>query len=258
MAVIALRLGGPLQAWGSPQRLDRWRRTEQAPTKSAVVGIVAAALGRLRGADISDLAALRFGVRADRPGERIEDFHTVSSIFDDKGRFAPGRGRLPTAAGGYLSADVSTKITCRHYLADACFVAALEGDDETVRAADEALTRPAFPLYLGRRSCPPDRPLRLGVHDGTLEEVLASLPWKATPRRGDPAHIHCETLVEDPTGDLVSADQPRSFHPVSRSYGRRTSKVFAITLVNPEAAGDGVDGVDGVDGEHDPMALLGE
>ena len=250
MSVLALRLGGPLQAWGSPQRLDAWRRTEHTPTKSAVVGIAAAALGRRRNADLSDLAALRFGVRADRPGGLIEDFHTVSSIFDDKGRLAPGRGRLPTAAGGHLSAEVSTKITRRHYLADACFVAALEGEYETVRAVDEALASPAFPLYLGRRCCPPDRPLRLGVYDGTLEEVLASLSWQATPRRGDPDHIHCEVLVEDPAGDLVSVDQPRGFHPVSRSYGRRASKAYAVTLPNPTAAG-------GVGDGHDPMALLG-
>ena len=250
MVVVALRLGGPLQSWGSPQRLDSWRRTEQAPTKSAVIGIAAAAFGRRRDADVSDLAALRFGVRADRPGERIEDFHTVSSIFDAKGQVAPGRGRLPTAADGHLSADVSTKITRRHYLADACFVAALEGEDEAVRAIDDALACPAFPLYLGRRSCPPDRPLRLGVYDGTLEEVLASLPWQATPRRGDPDHIYCEVLVEDPLGDIVSVDQPRGFHPVSRSYGRRASKAFPVTLPNPVGAG-------GVGDGHDPMALLG-
>jgi CRISPR system Cascade subunit CasD len=250
MAVLALRLGGPLQAWGSAQRLDGWRRTEQTPTKSAVVGIVAAALGRRRDADIADLATLRFGVRSDRLGEWTEDFHTVSSIFDEKGRFTPGRGRLPKAAGGYLSADVSTKITRRHYLADACFVAALEGEERTVRAADAALARPAFPLYLGRRCCPPDRPLRLGVYDGTLEEVLTSLPWQATPRRSDPGLIACEALVEDPAGDVVSTDQPRGFHPVSRSYIRRVSKAYPVTLPNPAAPGGLSDG-------HDPMALLG-
>lgn len=249
--VLALRLGGPLQSWGTAQRLDDWRRTEQVPTKSAVVGLVAAALGLRRDADLSAQAALRFGVRADRAGERIEDFHTVSSLFDDKERLSPGRGRLPKASGGYLPADVSTKITRRHYLADACFVAALEGDDETVVSADRALRQPVYPPYLGRRSCPPDRPVALGVFDGTLEEVLRSLPWQATRRPTDPAEVTCEVIVEDAAGELISMDQPQSFHPIGRAYAWRTARSFTVTLQAAEA--DKRD-----PGEHDPFELLGE
>ena len=249
--VLALRLGGPLQSWGSAQRLDDWRRTEHVPTKSAVVGLVAAALGLRRDADPRVLAALRFGVRSDRAGERLEDFHTVSSLFDDNARLSPGRGRLPKASGGYLSADVSTKITRRHYLADACFVAALEGDEETVVSADLALRRPVYPPYLGRRSCPPDRPIALGVFDGSLEEVLGSMPWQATRRLGDPAEVSCEVIVEDPEGELISMDQPLSFHPIGRAYARRMAHSFTVTLYDPAAEDRGP-------GKHDPFEFLEE
>lgn len=76
MSVLLLRLAGPLQAWGSAARFAR-RTTESAPTKSGVIGLLAAAQGRPREADLSDLAALRFGVRIDQPGTRVRDFQTA-------------------------------------------------------------------------------------------------------------------------------------------------------------------------------------
>ncbi|MEV6973738.1 type I-E CRISPR-associated protein Cas5/CasD [Kitasatospora sp. NPDC093806] len=75
-AVLLLRLAAPLQAWGAGSRFDR-RGTQPHPTKSGVVGLAAAALGRDRAEDVGDLAALRFGVRADRPGTPVHDYHVV-------------------------------------------------------------------------------------------------------------------------------------------------------------------------------------
>ena len=250
MSVLALRLGGPLQAWGGSQRLDRYRRTERFPTKSAVIGLLAAALGRPRDAGVDDLVALRFGVRADRPGEVLRDFHTLSSLFDEKGSFTPGGGRLPTASGGYRSAATSTQVTERFYLSDACFVAGLEGAPSLLATLDDALRFPAFPLYLGRRSCPPDRPLRLGIHDGSLLEVLGSLAWQAGAENAfDAPSVRCEAVVEDPLGDRELVDEVRSFHPIHRSYSRRRVRHHELDVANPTAIHGG---------SPDPMALLEE
>ena len=251
MTVLALRLGGPLQSWGTSQRLDRFRRTERFPTKSALVGLLAAALGRSRADAVDNLGALRFGVRADRPGEVLRDFHTLSSLFDDKGRFTPTAGRLPTASGGYRSAATSIQVTERFYLTDACFVAGFEGDAAFLGELDEALRFPAFPLYLGRRSCPPDRPLRLGIHDGTLLEVLSSIAWQAGGGRngGGPA-VTCEAVFEDPSGDREVIDEVRNFHPIHRSYGRRRVRHNELAVPNPAAAISTQ--------PHDPMSLLEE
>ena len=65
MAVLLLRLAAPLQAWGDESKFET-RRTMPYPTKSGVVGMVAAALGRSRSESVSDLTALGFGVRIDR------------------------------------------------------------------------------------------------------------------------------------------------------------------------------------------------
>ena len=67
MSTLLLRLAGPLQSWGDSSRFTR-RETRAEPTKSGVLGLLAAAQGRRRTDPILDLAALRFGVRIDQPG----------------------------------------------------------------------------------------------------------------------------------------------------------------------------------------------
>jgi CRISPR system Cascade subunit CasD len=218
-----------------------------------VLGLVAAALGRGRTDPIEDLVALRFGVRGDRPGEVVRDFHTLSSLFNDEGKFAPGEGRLPTASGGHRSTATSTQVTERFYLADACFVAGLEGDAAMLSQLDGALRRPVFPIYLGRRSCPPDAPVRLGVHDGDLLQVLGSIPWQGgvgIARAG--ALVHCEAVIEDSEGDRELVDEVRSFDSIHRSYGRRRVRHHYLEVPNP------VGSARTEANDHDPIALLEE
>ena len=74
MSTLLLRLAAPLQAWGTDSKFEV-RRTNREPSKSGVIGLLAAALGLRRDADLSKLSALRFGVRVDRNGEVIKDFH---------------------------------------------------------------------------------------------------------------------------------------------------------------------------------------
>lgn len=251
MTVLALRLSGPLQSWGSSQRLEAHRRTERFPTKSAVLGILAAALGRSRSDPIDDLAALRFGVRIDRAGEVITDFHTISSLFDEKGRYNPSEGRLPTASGGHRSTETSTRVSVRHYLVDACFVAGIEGDEGSLGGLDEALRAPVFPPYLGRRSCPPDAPLRLGLHKGSLLEVLTILPWEGgTSAQRDGPVVLCEVVLDDPEGTREQVDEVRCFDPVYRSYGRRRVRHTYVEVTNPRSESPAASA------PHDPMALL--
>ena len=105
MATLLLRLAAPLQSWGSDSKFET-RKTDREPTKSGVVGLLAAALG-LRRDDTEGLArlnGLRFAVRADQEGSLLVDFHTAKSR------------------------DTSY-VTYRHYLQDAVFLAGLECGD---------------------------------------------------------------------------------------------------------------------------------
>ncbi|MFD7066322.1 type I-E CRISPR-associated protein Cas5/CasD [Streptomyces sp. NPDC059913] len=74
--VLLVRLAGPLQSWGIVGRFAR-RDTHSRPTKSGVIGLCAAALGLPREKPLGELAEVRFGVRADRPGTSLRDYHTV-------------------------------------------------------------------------------------------------------------------------------------------------------------------------------------
>ncbi|MEW5355802.1 type I-E CRISPR-associated protein Cas5/CasD [Streptomyces sp. 16-176A] len=74
--VLFIRLAGPLQSWGITGRFAR-RDTHSRPTKSGVIGLCAAALGLPREEPLGELAEMLFGVRADRPGTPLRDYHTV-------------------------------------------------------------------------------------------------------------------------------------------------------------------------------------
>ncbi|MBB1255659.1 type I-E CRISPR-associated protein Cas5/CasD [Streptomyces alkaliterrae] len=229
MSVLLLQLAGPLQSWGSSARFAR-RTTETTPTKSGVLGLLAAAQGRPRTADLSDLAALRFGVRVDQPGTRVRDFHTAHHQVTDK--------PMP--------------ISERFYLADAVFLTALEGDTELIETLHTAVQAPHYLPYLGRRSCPPSRRLDLGVrHDITLEAALREHEWLASPwyrRRADRLGIGelvtvVDSGVNDPPGD-TQRDQPVSFDPRRRTYALRTVRHGTVPRRRAVVPA------------HDPTALL--
>ncbi len=209
MAVLALRLAGPLQSWGDSSRFTQ-RLTRSEPTKSGVLGLLSAADGRRRTAPVEDLAELLFGVRVDQPGRLVRDFQTAIRWQD------PKRPSMP--------------LSYRFYLADAVFVAGVEGDRSLLDALDSAVREPAFPLYLGRRSCPVSGRVSLGVHDGPVEDVLRHLDWEASMwhrrRQGRTADLPlyldaAATTASHDTVTEVVRDVPHSFDPARRDYGWR-------------------------------------
>lgn len=160
MPTLLLRLQGPMQSWGTRSRFD-YRDTWPYPTKSGVVGLLAAALGRDREEDISDLAALRMGVRVDRKGVLKADYQTAKEVL---------------AADGGALRDVQS---WRYYLADAVFLVGLEGAGELLEKLHRALLNPRFPLFLGRKSYVPSPPpyLKDGLRPESLEEALKNYPY---------------------------------------------------------------------------------
>ena len=150
MNTLLLRLAGPMQSWGTQSRFTE-RDTGREPSKSGVVGLLCAALGRPRTEPVDDLAALRMGVRVDRAGALLVDYQTAGG--------AHRRGEtygVAMAEGG----TGGTVVSRRAYLADADFVVGLAGDDlGLLRELDAALARPVWPLCLGRKAFPPGVPV---------------------------------------------------------------------------------------------------
>src|SRR5262249_22676388 len=142
--VLVLRLAGPLQSWGYTGQFNR-RETRPEPTKSGIVGLLAAAQGRSRQADILDLVDLELGVRVDQPGTLLLDYHTVS---DYRGVPLPTAAVNAKGAQKLTSPSKHTHVTKRFYLQDAVFVAAIRGPRILIKALEQALRSPAFPLAL--------------------------------------------------------------------------------------------------------------
>lgn len=221
MTTLLLRLAAPMQAWGTASRFA-YRFTDPQPSKSAVIGLLAAAQGRRRSEPIEDLLALRFGVRCDQPGTLVRDFQTARPLDE----------------------SYSLPLTYRFYLGDAAFVAAVEGNDSLIGALAEALRRPAFPLYLGRRSCPPGQPILLGLRQGSFDHVLRSTsqisgaPWIAAEwyRRRQGSSVKLE-IVRDAVNDekpmSTASDMPISFDPNHRRYRMRDVVRETCVVNNP-------------------------
>jgi len=203
MSTLLLRLAAPIQAWGADSKFDR-RITSREPTKSGVIGMLAAALGRRRDEPIDDLAKLGFGVRIDQPGQLLKDFHTT---------------RHTVSKPPYVSV--------RYYLMDAVFLVGLEGASNLLSKLEAAISEPVFPLYLGRRSCPPAGRISLGQRETDLERALREELWQASDwycsRQLKSDKPHYLTLVIDSAevGANRQRDIPLSFSQDHRQHAYR-------------------------------------
>jgi CRISPR system Cascade subunit CasD len=210
-SLLVLRLEGPLQSWGLRARWDV-RDTGDEPSKSAVIGLLGCALGypsfdpRLETLERS----LRMGVREEHPGRRITDFQTIS-------------GLIPKAEGGF-KVDPSTIISPRTYLQDAAFLVLLDGTSAVLASCEEALRRPHWPIYLGRKSCPPSRPVLIGLTDAyaSLADGLARHPWD-WEGRDDSEPKALRFVLEDESGEYLRPDRLRT-NP-ARMYDSRAVAV---------------------------------
>lgn len=181
MKNMLLTLKGPMQSWGTSSRFTK-RRTSSEPSKSGIIGLLAAAQGRRRVDPIEDLVDLKMAVRIDQPGTRERDFHTTHSLVENgtKETIVYTRSDLDKLSDAEKK-KIKYTLTDRYYLADAVFVVGLSGETSLIEALNEALLKPRFPLYLGRRAFPPMTPLRPKLSEGNLVDELAAYPWQAAP-----------------------------------------------------------------------------
>ena len=184
------------------------------PPKSALVGMVAAALGIERG-DAGAHEALNrcgFAVQSLHQGASLRDFHTVQSVPESVTGTAT-RGAAIARAGR----KVHTLVTIRDYRTDIAMRAAMWADAPrwTLAEIARALRAPEFPLCIGRRSCPlasPTSPLL--VRAQTPLEALAESAapiWMPSVRPGivctDPFPGGSPDRVERRPGEVLSRAQ---------------------------------------------------
>jgi CRISPR system Cascade subunit CasD len=232
MSVLMLRLAGPMQSWGTQSRFIV-RDTGLEPSKSGVVGLLCAALGWPRDREqfpvnghdmaVEQLArSVRMGVRVDRSGTVACDYHTAGGErragsmlgHDDKGK--PIAYAVPTADGKASK----TVVSHRYYLADADFLVALEADPTLLTTIANAVAAPAWPVFLGRKSFVPGRPVYTGQPvDDELTHALETTPWPQRPNESPPDQLRVVMETDFGVGPEVRHDVPLSF--ARRSFAPR-------------------------------------
>lgn len=233
MSTLLLRLAGPMQSWGSGDRFTV-RFTGREPTKSGVIGLVCAALGRPRSESVDDLARLVMGVRVEHEGAVMRDYHTTGGVHRKGEKY-----RFLRPDGSPVDHPV---LSYRYFLADADFLVGLEGDDDGQLAQIEgALKSPRWQLALGRKAFVPGLPVYLpggGLRPGLdLLEALAGEEWPMPGahrerRRAGRASIGVRIVREVGPGETndVRMDQPYGAAFQDRTFGPRW-----VTLVPARA-----------------------
>jgi len=243
---LIMQLYGPLASWGE-QAVGEVRRSAAHPSKSAVLGLCAAAQGIRREDDGTHDALvhrLKFGVKVLAPGLLMTDYHTVQAPPHNK-----KTKHLYTRRDELREPKLGTLLSSREYRQDALALAALwqqDGGSEMVNAIAAALVTPVFHLYLGRKSCPLSVPLNPRVIQApslvmafeAYPEPLLSAEYPLSERIGE----RRTTLYWEPCDKNGMADQPHDMsvvrydQPLSRTRWQFTSRDETVRFVDRSEA----------------------
>lgn len=228
MKTLTIKLAGPLQSYGDQATFDH-RTTYSQPSKSAIVGMIAAALGYERtDPRIKKLNSLLFTTRTDQQGKLITDFQTVKS-----------------------ERNAHRKLTYRQYWSDAIFMVAIASENEQlIDQIAHALKHPVFQLFLGRRGCPMTNLPEIKTYNNqTPIDVLKSLPWQAAKwyqkqlsyqesaqvKLTADAELLPNTpnkLVKDVIGSLDPAHRYYTYRPVATTFISLENLAFKVPKVD--------------------------
>ncbi len=174
---LLFRLYGPMAAWGDIA-VGEQRPSHGHPSKSAIIGLLAAALGIRRDEEEKHNklnSEVNFATRVDVSGELLRDYHTTQTPPQIRNRV------FYTRHDELAAEKLNTILSQRDYRTDACYTVALwlntESASGSLQLFERALRQPKFVLYLGRKSCPPGLPLAPQIVQAeTLKQAFENLP----------------------------------------------------------------------------------
>ena len=209
MKTLLLKFAGPLQSWGTDSKFET-RYTDFYPSKSAVIGMIAASFGYRRHEDekIKKLNDLDFAVRVDQRGNLLRDYQ-IATAYKPDGRFE------------------RNYVTNRYYLEDAIFVVAIGGEDNFIDQIEQSLKNPYFQTFFGKRSNPINPDFIIDKTNLGVIESLENLSWQAGNwyKRDfkDKSKVDLEVYID---GDLLEEsvskfrkDRVESFSQKNRRFG---------------------------------------
>ncbi|NLN52653.1 MAG: type I-E CRISPR-associated protein Cas5/CasD [Clostridiaceae bacterium] len=234
MKTLLLKLAGPLQSWGTRSHFET-RHTDFYPSKSAIIGMIAAGFGYHRNDDesIAALNQLDFAVRVDRQGTLLRDYHTAQK-YKNNGEFD------------------RTYVTNRYYLEDAVFVVAVgHADEKWIDRIEEALRNPYYQPFMGRRSLPLPADFILGKSTKSVVDALREFPlqdsvFRKRQKKEKTLVIYADAdLMQDKVSTLRK-DHVQSFSQKERKFGYRSEARMQILAKQSESST-----------EHDAFGAIG-
>lgn len=175
---LVLRLYAPLSSWGAAA-VGEERPTSPVPSRSALLGLLGAALG-LRRTDDGALKKLQasvfFGIKQLAAGSLLRDYHTT--------QVPPQRSKVVhfTRKAELDAGDPETILSRRDYRCDGVWVVAIwlsENSHYTLAQLKSALVKPVFALYMGRKSCPMALPMSPALCEA--ENLKQALDYQFPP-----------------------------------------------------------------------------
>lgn len=206
MEFLVFQLQAPLSSWGDTA-VGEYRGSYEHPGESALIGLLGAALGIRREDEVTH-AALRqgygFGVGVQSGGKLLRDYHTAQ---------VPGRAALkgrPHATRrdelGVPKDELNTILSTRDYRQEAASLIAIQPRSDAPYTLDilaDALRKPRFVLYLGRKSCPPAAPLYPQIIKAdSVRSVFQEYRARFDAQR-DANKDHRGRLPLEPIGELI-------------------------------------------------------
>lgn len=248
---LTFTLAAPLASFGGVAVGER-RASADHPMKSAILGLVAGALGIERTEDEAHLALAEdwlYGARIEdlpsrAPRRLMTDFHTAQP---------PGRGHKMRSATRReeLEGDKANAIlTYREYRTDCSYTIALWPSTTAPRHGAEAiaaaLRHPIFMPYAGRKSCPLMLPMAPHILEAeTLEDAFAAHDAASVKQAAFRAEYRLAATplrlaVEAPhKGDRQGRIEKRRDHVLSRvrwQFAPRDEFIGAIASPKGDAA----------------------
>ena len=219
MYYVGLFFSGITQSWGgkNSSSINRGspRTTETIPTKSAIIGIINAALGVKRGEETSSaLKGMRILTRTDIKGTIIQDYQIAQRNHH-----------------GYTAG--STKEIPKENLEESIFITLLGFQTkEHAQKIAQALQRPHWSLFSGRRSNVFTLPICLGIKETqNPREFLQTLPLVWEPNVKEKQVTITDTVTESPKDKkTIFEDEQLSNNIKDRNYGLREINVITITV----------------------------
>lgn len=205
MRTLVLKFSGPMQSWSVDSKFST-RSAGRWPSRSAIIGMLSAALGLERGENLDRFKTLRIVIRIDSPGEILPDYHSIRKWDRSEGVSEP--------IGNALA------VSNRYYFEDAVFMVFLQDEDNVIDDYKNALRQPKYSLFFGRKSCPTTIDLIYGSYDSAIEDIIDTVPIQHVNIDEDYTPVIVRDAVDGEVGSIIK-DVPIDYSVRNRRYSGR-------------------------------------